>query len=415
MTGKSQNQYGCNLCKRSYKTREALLQHKKDSHSVGSVGGSASRGRGRGRGAGIRGRGGRGFSLNPTNLSASSGNSITVSGEDRILSDVVLTSSKSYTRAIMIDASLSPRLRSLSMAYQRIRFLSVSINVTAQVSAMTNGGYIAGFIMDPDDSKVTKSSLQASTGSVVRKWYESANVFMPPTSQLFYTSSGMDPRFRSPARFWLVMDQAPSNQANVVVSVKWRVGLSYPTYDDLKEDHSFFLSGFEFLAKQDNYNLQLRVISTATLVDDTSEAYPAEVRNSTDTYVFFAVNTFNIEYAEGTGDTGTIQCHFVVYSPGDKRTYASSNGRDIITTKWQSNVDTQILVPCGSYLRHHDCKKQGNLMTAGSSIRPSRSSENLSTLLERITSCLERLETSLPRTSSGSSSIVTVEHLEQEL
>lgn len=394
----------CSLDQRRFATKAALAQHKRVVHGSQAPQVVAPKRRGRGRGRG-------GISLNPTALSPAQGNNIVVSGSDRV-GEFVVAPNSSQPFSLMVDATLAPRLRSLAQAFQRIKFISLVFNVTAQVSAFTNGGYISGFVMDPDDARISKAILQASTGSVVRKWYESANVVIPKTNELFYTSTGVEPRTRSPGRFWVLVDQSPSTTANVVITAEWKVELSKPAFEDLSSDFSFFLTGGDFRAKKSNYNLQFHKDSGSTGVDDVSGCFPLAVRNSKLEYVFFGVNSFNIEYSEGTGDTGTIQCHFVVYKPSDKRLYCSSDGKNIVSTVWQGDVDEQVSVPDGAYLRHHDADS-GNLFGRACPPLnfPPSSSQSSEAVLSVLSSCLLRLETLLGKDSKTSSGRSTPELL----
>lgn len=411
----NQNEFKCNICPRSFKTKAALQQHKKDSHGTVTPGPSRGRNsstsfrrpyRGRGRG----GRSG-GLSLNPTTIPPTMGGTITVTGEDRVL-DFKVTAYTGAVQTILIDSTMSPRLQTLTRAYQRIRFNSVMMNVTCQVSAMTNGGYVAGFVMDPDDARVKVEHLQSSQGSVVSKWYESKNVFMPKDNKLYYTSSGIEPRTRSPGRFWLMSDSTINVTAAVVITARWSVTLSHPTYEEDAEDYSFFLEG-KFTAHKGNYDLYFTPVG-GSASEDTSKAYPQAVQDLTSN-AFFAVNSFNIEYSEGTGDTGTIQAHFLVYNPTDKRTYYSADGTKIITTQWQGDVEEQVAVPCGAYLRHHkSCS--GNSTKAGLQIRPlmsQDSTDSLKPLLNRLDS-LEKSLRNLKVGSMKSSNESLVELLEKD-
>lgn len=106
----------------------------------------------------------------------------------------------------------------ISRAYQRIRWNSVKVIVTPQASTMTNGGYVCGFIMDPEDKTITARDLSASQGAQTKKWYESAVVSMPHKPDLLYTSPGEEARFTVPASFWIVGEGAPSSDITIVVT-----------------------------------------------------------------------------------------------------------------------------------------------------------------------------------------------------
>lgn len=411
MSNVSTKKFQCPSDKRLFATARALAQHKNMVHGGNQTRNerklrNAPNARGGRGGRGGRGRGGGNIPA-PSGIKTTSGSTITVSGEDRISDFTVTEKDRNFKKVYIIDSSMTPRLTTLSRAYQRIKFISLKVTVTPQVSAFTNGGYIAGFIMDPDDTSISKTTLQASQGSVVKKWYESATVVMPPTNTLFYTSSGYEPRTRSPARFWIVVDFAPSTTLNVVLSLTWKVQLTHPTYEDDKEGTpSFFLEGM-FKAYKDNYNaLYFKDMDSKTVgISDTSSAYPDSIKHSEATYEFFEVNSFNIEYAEGTGDTGTIVCHFLAYRPADKKTYYSANGKDIITTPWQGGVDEQVFVPCGALMKYHNMCSGNKVAAEKLETHPSShlvGLESLTKQIELLSSSLKKLEMRLNNSEKNS-------------
>lgn len=408
----STKKFVCNVENRHFASKKALDEHKRAVHpgstpATTSQRGARGRGRGRARGRGFAWRGGMGGgrAFNPTAMTPTpSGGSVEV-GEDRWASFDVNSLSAGKTWPFLIDAHMSPRLRTLAAAYQRIQFLSVIVNVTAQASAITPGGFVAGFVMDPDDPKISIEALQATQGAVVKRWPESTNIKMPNTSTLFYTQRGVEVRTRSPGRFWLFCDGAPNTSVHVVVSVRWRVKFSKAAYDDGETDYSFFMEGKQLNASPGQYCLALSDVgSNSTTKLDTSSIYPASARTSEQEYIFFSVPTFNIEYSEGSGDTGTLECHFVVFKPSDKRTYYSMDGVSIADTVWQTNVKTQVCVPCGTYFRHHECSKNSQVRSREPPPLPSKELIDSSKLLKRITDCLVLLEQTSRRNCNPSMS-----------
>lgn len=342
MTNKERT-HKCPTCKKSFKTAKSLQQHENMAHTHTQKTFSVARRRSR------RSNRTPGVDIAPSKIPTTQGGSITVSGEDR-LAAFDLKAKAAVFSSIQISPGASSRLATLAKAYQRVRWNSVKIVVSPQASAMTNGGYVCGFIMDPSDEAITAKDLTASQGAQTKKWYESAVVSMPKKQDLLYTSPGEDPRLNIPSTFWIIGEGPPSSDLTVIVTFHWSVTLMTPTLEDISSS-SFLMKG-ELRGKQDNYNLNYFPPGSSTGQDDFSSQIPEHLRSSTNDQ-FFRVPTFNIEYSEGSGDTGTIQAHFIVYKPSDKKVYYSSNGRTIVTTAWQGNVEAdQVCVPCGTYCKY---------------------------------------------------------------
>lgn len=285
----------------------------------------------------------------PSRVPAAPGEVITITGEDRM--DVMdIKKGASVMRSLTVTPSISARLGTISKAYQRIRWDMVEFYVTPQASAITNGGYVAGIVMDPSDEHVTAADLSATQGAQTKKWYETALIRMPAKTDLLYTSSGSDPRLSQVGRLWIISEGKPSSDLTVVVTFRWRVTLSQPTVET-GGALSFILTG-DFIAKAANYNISYRPHCSDTAQDDCSDIIPIALQHITGLH-FFRVPTFTIEYHEGTGDTGTMQMHFCVYNTVDKKMYYSSDGKNIDKTVWQGDVPVnQILIPEGTYMKY---------------------------------------------------------------
>lgn len=383
----------CNLCKRTFKTRAALVQHERDRHKE-SIAPIRTRRRGRGRNGRLPVRGGRGgIDVNPSRSSRAPGGSATFVGEDRLGLFTFEANKQGYFH-LMLTPGISERLKNLAKAFERIRWLSAVVTVTPQAPLTVAGGYVAGFIMDPSDLSVTAAQLTASQGSMTRKFFESCSIVMPRKPDLLYTSTSGEERFSAPGSFWVVSEGNPSQNVTVVVTMRWRVNLTIPVAEHVS-DNSFIMNG-KVVPKTDNYNLQY-VDPNGQGSDDCSKAVPTQLL-SIPGYHFFRVPTFNIEYSEGTGDTGTSQAHFLVYRQEDKRFYASSDGTTVDQIKWQGGVDKQVLVPCGTLCKYvgqgNECKAAVQRLPSLKSKDSISSSKTLNQILMRITRCLETLKTS---------------------
>ncbi|APG76927.1 putative capsid protein [Hubei permutotetra-like virus 11] len=382
----------CEYCKKKFKSKRAKNQHVSMVHKINEkMAPPAVAKTGRTRGS-LRLRRTRtsnlpGFDIAPSRVPTVRGGMINISGEDRI-GAFDLKSGKAVFMSVDISPSMSARLTTIARAYQRIKWNAVKIVVTPQASAMTNGGYVCGFIADPSDRAVTASDLSASQGAQTKKFYETAVVYMPRKTDLLYTSAGEDPRLFMPASFWIISEGLPSSNLTMIVSVVWDVTLSQPTLEN-SHNNSFLLVG-EIVPNPANYNLRYSPPG-GDPQDDASSIIPAVLRE-TPGYHYFRVPTFTIEYSEGTGDTGTIQAHFVVYHTTDKKLYYSSNGRDVETTMWQGNVDAhQTLVPCGTFMKYvgqenscRDTKLLTPKLLSETSPGSTSSSTNLSAKMQKL-------------------------------
>lgn len=303
-----------------------------------------------------------------------------------------VTSSTPVFQNYLVSPSMSLRFSSVGKAFQRYRVNSVTAYVTPQASATTNGGYVCGFVMDPADSSVTAPQLSATQGSQTKKWYETAIVRMPKVSTTFFTSPGNDPRLSSPGMLWVISEGSPQNKISVVVTFRWSVTLSHP-FEEMHSESSFTLEG-ELRGKQNNYNLSYYPKGVAIPTDDFTSQIPETLLLLKGKH-FFRVPTFTIEYSEGSGDTGTIQAHFIVYDTSDKKVYYSSNGTTIVNTVWQGNVEAdQVCVPCGTFCKYTGQGEGCQVTRYRLPLLPSRDCHPLETRLKSLNERITLLELS---------------------
>lgn len=321
----------CNVCNRVFKTKASLAQHKKDYHVPKSRTRPPRRGR--------SGVGGGGVDVAPSRTRAAPGGVFRLNGEDRLASVVV----KKETQTIVsypVGAFMSPRLGTVSRAFQRLRWDKLVVRVVPQAPLTVKGGYVAGFVMDPADLVVTASSLISHQGSIQKKLYETSILRMPQTNTLFFTSASEEIRLQEPGIFWFITDGAPAEDITVIITVEWEVSLSYPSLE-VKVENSVVVP-YNISSYANNYNLKHGDSQ------DFSSMMAGIVNSNPNVPQFFLrVPTFTIEYSEGTGDTGTLQMHYLVYTVKDKKMYYSNNGADKSTVPWQSDVEAQIVVAKG--------------------------------------------------------------------
>lgn len=400
----------CEIDNRRFHTRAALRQHIVASHPAPPAFQSQSR-RGRGGTRAQRARPNRRFSnrrvtginVAPSNSMPAPGGGIVVSGEDRLGTFQAQTNSAVFQR-FSISPGASLRLKAIAHAFQRVRWLSVEVRVIPQASLTVSGGYVCGFIMDPEDGSVTANMLTATQGAITKKWYETAIVRMPRKPDLLYTSVGSDPRLQIPAVFWVISNGLPTTATDVVVTMTWRVALSEPTVES--ENSLSVMSPAGIWPIKSNYNLSWKDKRGVFQVDFSSWM-PSAINDSSSDYHYFRVPTFNIEYAEGAGDTGTVQAHFVAYRKEDHKMYYSSDGSNIATTVWQSTVDaTQCLVPCNTMLRYDGtgnlCGGRSRLSPSLGSISSQSTSKTLEMHIESLNQRLKMLEVELNERPSSS-------------
>ena len=344
----AESKHSCPICGKSFKTKKALQQHKSMVHNQASNSAKMVRPPRRRRRR-APGRSSLSQDIAPSRIPPVRGGRITISGEDRLAAFDIKKGTPIFAN-VDINPSVSSRLSLISRAFQRIRWNSVTITATPQASAVTNGGYVCGLVMDPSDRAITAKELSATQGAQTKKWYETAVVRMPSKPDLLYTTIGEDIRLSTPCTFWIVGEGRPSADLTLILSIQWSVTLMTPTVEE-NFSSSFTMSG-ELRGNPNNYNLSYYPPDKTTGQDDASGIVPITIRSIPGMH-FFRVPTFIIEYKEGAGDTGTIQAHFIVYKTSDKKMYYSSDGSNIISTPWQGDVEAnQCCVPCGTVCKY---------------------------------------------------------------
>lgn len=284
----------------------------------------------------------------PSRIPSPAGSSITLSGEDR-LAVLTIKKGKTVLQSFNINSGMSPRLSTISKAFQRISWLGASFIITPQCSAMTNGGYVSAVIPDPGDNLATASSLSSSQGSQTKKWYEAARVRSPPKPDLLYTSPGLEPRQTDLGRLWLASEGPPSDDVTVVITARWRVRLSVPSVESATND-SFVLSG-TLKSYKGNYNMRYYPHCSKDGKDDFSSQVPSHLQEVSGDH-YFRVPTFTVEYEAASGGFLSDQMHFLVYRTSDKKCYYSSDGASINSTSWAAKADDQVLVIEGTYCKY---------------------------------------------------------------
>lgn len=268
-------------------------------------------------------------------------NSVVMRGCDRLVS-LQLEQSATALGAIILDvlaeASMSKRLQTLSQAFERITFLSLTYRVTPKAASIITGGYVAGFVPDPEDSISTVESLLATQGAQSGHWWETREVRPRLERKQLFTHQGNEVRLRSPGRFVLISDGASTGSLPLSVDVEWTVELSQPSFEDHKElsvtytlrDDIISVPGSSFL----------KALHGGDIITPRPE--PG--------MVFKLSIPLAVEYAEGTGDTGTWRYWYIQWQAEGAKYGDYSNGF-IIGKSWQSDLEFQMLLPAGLTLQ----------------------------------------------------------------
>lgn len=161
---------------------------------------------------------------------------VIISGTDRIFtSDFTAENLRAGTKIseVIVDNGISARLKTMSRAFEKMRWLSLQFRVAAKGGSTTSGGYIAAFIPDPLDEGIRYEQLLSHRGAVSGKWWETMQVgaVLSPVD-LFTSSSGGDLRLHSPGKLVIYSDGAPSgSNTPLTVDVMWRVELKAPGFE----------------------------------------------------------------------------------------------------------------------------------------------------------------------------------------
>jgi len=260
------------------------------------------------------------------------------------------------------DHSLVPRLKLCASMFERVRYKQLAFEVVSKAPTSLGGGYVAAFIPDPDLSHAPSvGSAAASPGAVSKKWYESSIVRARVPQQLLYTSNGTDKRLSVPGVFVVYVDGPPNGAVSITINVHWSVELSVPSIEPSAAD----AAPEELTVKGDLYFIS----GTSNL------SMPVGGPNST--YQLFGVRSIpegaiyrlpyvgGLEYAEGTGDTGTARWTAVKIIPvtgsgADASVLqAMKDPANPLSVVWQSSVATQPVVVSGTVLKY-----TGNLNAA---------------------------------------------------
>lgn len=221
----------CQVDGKRFSTKAALTQHRKDAHGSGPPARATQRNPRRAVNALNMGRS---APLSTPMLVRGVQNDVArMSGVDRVYhtSRVMMFAYEEIVCDILVVPAIFPRLKLVSEAFQRIRYLRLEFRVEPQMPTTTSGGYAVAFVRDPADEVATLNALTAQQGSVTTKWWQSSRVSATPPNRLFYTSDSTEVREFSPGRLVIMADGVATQSGSVTVFCDWSVELSAAGYD----------------------------------------------------------------------------------------------------------------------------------------------------------------------------------------
>lgn len=135
--------------------------------------------------------------------------------------------------AIRINPASFPRLSRMASTFQKYRFLRMDFRIVSMASTSTSGGYIIGFIPDPDDladTWTTEQLLSTPHCRIVKAW-ESATIGATLESKWLYTNTGMESRLYSPGIFVIMVEGSIPGTAPLSVYVDWVAEMHTPSLE----------------------------------------------------------------------------------------------------------------------------------------------------------------------------------------
>jgi hypothetical protein len=128
----------------------------------------------------------------------------------------------------LVTVGMFKRLQTVALAFQRIRWKRLVFKLVTQITTTTAGGYVLGFVQDPQDSVSDITGLMSCRGTVATKWWQSSSITVQLADRLFYTSDGMELREYCPGKIVAMVDGVSSSTGNYVLYADWEVELSVP-------------------------------------------------------------------------------------------------------------------------------------------------------------------------------------------
>lgn len=217
-----------------FSSKAALTQHRRDAHGSGLQARATQR---RPQREALAPMGGAAPVALPMNVRGVQSDVARMSGVDRIFNsgDVRSWSAGSRVMDLLVVPSIFPRLKLVSEAFQRIRYVQLILRVEPQMPTSTAGGYVVAFVRDPADLVDNIFQLTAQQGSITTKWWQSSRIAIPPPNRLFFTSASSEIREFSPGRIVIMVDGVATQVGSLTVFCDWRVELSSAGLENPKQ------------------------------------------------------------------------------------------------------------------------------------------------------------------------------------
>lgn len=150
---------------------------------------------------------------------------------------------------LLIVPALLPQLSRVAKTYQKIKWNSLTFEMSSHMPTTTVGGYVMAFRPDPadelpGDTLERKRSAVSTPGSVKDSIWNSRRLTIKsgngpygclPNKPLF-TSPSAEVRDYSPGSFWMVTDGDSTGAGSFSVTVHWDVTLSVESYESQVEE-----------------------------------------------------------------------------------------------------------------------------------------------------------------------------------
>lgn len=168
------------------------------------------------------------------------GGGLRQSGLDRIthVEDITTFKSGDTVLELAIVPGVGERLGKFASLFQRVRYDALRVEIRAQAATSTSGGYVVGFVRDPDDFAPTVnvlSYLTGQAGSKTANWWQSVVLNVGRTPDLFYTSEPstrqIEMRTLSPGKLVIACDGKATGGGSLTVLLHWTVTLLEPSME----------------------------------------------------------------------------------------------------------------------------------------------------------------------------------------
>nr|QIS87996.1 MAG: capsid protein [Khabarov virus] len=360
MAGENEKRHTCKQCTRKFTTQQSLQQHRNATlHSTQPVqpaGGARPKKMKKAKSENY----GPGFGFQGSHHSAPVARGISLKAarstsvfpfrtfRERVKTVTVTASDATEGKLVFeltVAASITKRMAVLTRAFQRIRFLGCTLHIVSKASTSIGGGIIAAFVQDINDNP-SLDTLGCFQDAKSITWWDSMNVHATIPKTLYYTEPTIsNDRFWSPGKFVVLVDGKPSADVTLTFHITVTVEFSGPGLED------------EVSVKQYVTALPLKFdAGTAQLVglnsDGAKEARASRMiaPKPVDGTVF-RVRSYQMEYSEGSGDTGTVLFDFLIVKSG--AVYPSLDGKaqyDRAGWVWQSDVKPWLVIGEGEPL-----------------------------------------------------------------